>query len=272
MSRDAPRPQEIVIDPRDFISGPYTKCPKCKRPDSFGLLWVSRDSYSKRCRECRHLQGYSLPKLKKKVVYIDQFAISGIAKALSSKLGSRDTTDKFWRRLFEKVDELVKLQLVICPTSHFHEQESLFYERESLKRMYEHLSGGVTFYDPVTIRRFQVIEYFRQLQAGRTSPELRLERRHVVSGDLNEWQEKFNLTVSFEPRQEEIDELADARRNTTTALRDLVDYWKSRKGKKWRDFSRRRRSPLVNCYGKGTSPISPHCTRRIRARSALINC
>lgn len=229
-------PREVIIDPRDFISPPYTNCPKCKTPSSFGVLWITRDSYSKRCRECRYLEDYDLPHLSKKLIYIDQFAVSNIVKALSSRLGAKDTADRFWRSLFEKLDELVKLQLVVCPASSFHEQESLFYEHEALRRMYKHLSNGVTFHDAATVRRFQTDEYFRALRDGEKAPKLKMDRSIVVTGDIDEWQERLSIVVTFETTQKEIDNLAEARAKTTTALKELVAHWQTRQGAKWRDF------------------------------------
>jgi hypothetical protein len=42
--------ERITIDPREFISGPFRKCPKCGA-EQFGVLMVSGNLYVRRCRE-----------------------------------------------------------------------------------------------------------------------------------------------------------------------------------------------------------------------------
>ena len=60
--------------------------------------------------------------------------------------------DPFWQTLFERLDRLVKLQLVICPHSDVHRHESLVSGHyEALKRMTEQLSYKVGFDDVETI-------------------------------------------------------------------------------------------------------------------------
>lgn len=146
----------LKIDPRIFISPPFIKCPKCKKSDSFGVLMITGQHYTRRCRECWFTESYGLPELRKKIIYLDQFVISHMMKAINHRLGKTEKIDPFWLKLFERLDRLVKLQLIICPDSTFHRNESLLSHYQALKRMYEHLSGGVTFYDSLTIRRLQI--------------------------------------------------------------------------------------------------------------------
>lgn len=115
---------------------------------------VSGKHYVRRCRECWFTETYGLPVIKKKIIYLDQFVISEMMKAVNDKLGRKQHIDKFWVELFEKLEVLSSLQLIICPDSTFHRRESMPYEFQALKRMYEHFSHGITFYDPATIRRF----------------------------------------------------------------------------------------------------------------------
>jgi uncharacterized Zn finger protein len=75
------------IDPRDFITGPFVKCPKCGG-NEFGVLNIYDDRYMRRCRNrnCWHTVTINLPELRKKVIYIDQCAISNIMKVLSPEV------------------------------------------------------------------------------------------------------------------------------------------------------------------------------------------
>jgi ADP-heptose:LPS heptosyltransferase len=135
-----------------FYPRTYIACPKCCK-STFGVLMILKDHYCRRCRECFYPKGgqraasFPLPELNKSVIYLDQFAISNmLALNPGAKSGSQTRLDlPFWLTLFEKLDSLCKLQLIVCPDSDFHRHESMlsaFYP--PLERMYELLSGGVS--------------------------------------------------------------------------------------------------------------------------------
>ena len=76
------------FDPRDLISPPFIICPKCNQ-ELFGVISIRNNSYSRRCKNCLYPVGtnrtadYYLPNLNKKVIYLDQFAISEMMKVLN---------------------------------------------------------------------------------------------------------------------------------------------------------------------------------------------
>jgi hypothetical protein len=62
-----------------------------------------------------------------------------------------------WLELFRWLDRLVKGQLIACPESLFHQDESLVSRfRAPLKRMYEYLSGDTSFQDASYIDQSQL--------------------------------------------------------------------------------------------------------------------
>ena len=145
--------EEFRSDPRDLIGPPYQECPNCKKP-AFGVLSISGSAYSRRCRECFITRSFPLWPVTKKVVYIDQFAISNMMKVINATMQShsRAAADPFWLELFEALERVTKLQIVVCPASEAHRDESLMVPYfGALKRMYEQLSHGVTFFDADTI-------------------------------------------------------------------------------------------------------------------------
>jgi len=80
----------------------------------------------------------------KKVVYLDQFVISEIVNAIDPHAKAHARVDPFWRQVFEALERVSKLQLVVCPWSPIHRDESLLSGRcERLQQMYEHLANGV---------------------------------------------------------------------------------------------------------------------------------
>lgn len=222
----------IKIDPRIFISEPFITCPKCKK-DSFGVLMISGCGYTRRCRECWFTDRFELPKLSKKVIYLDQFAISEMMKAINKKLGKEKKVDKYWFSLFEKLEKLNKSQLIVCPDSTFHRSESMFFEVESMKRMYEHFSNGVSFYDPATIRRFQIANYFRKKTGGEYKE---IERNDIVQGRINEWLEKYHISFDFGIKDEEIESLKKSREAIFESLQKVFESWQSERRKKFNDW------------------------------------
>jgi len=97
--------------------------------------------------------------LSKKIIYIDQFALSYMVRALHPDMkatGNRNV-DIFWVRLFKKLDRLIKMQVIICPQSDFHFQESILSNFfEPLEKMYHLLSRGSKFINKYQIRKLQI--------------------------------------------------------------------------------------------------------------------
>lgn len=229
--------KKIRIDPRIFISSPYIVCPECKKDDSFGVLNIHGNSYTRRCRECWVSKSYKLPELKKKIIYLDQFVISEMMKAINDKLGKKDKIDKFYFTLFEKLEELSKAQLIVCPDSTFHKNESLlsgYYA--SLKQMYEHFSNGATFYDPATIRRFQITDCFRSFLDGKGYFFDKQHSGGIMERNINGWRDKFRISVDFKIKDEEIKSIRDSKLKVHESISGLFEEVKKQKDKKFRDW------------------------------------
>jgi len=233
----------ITVGPGTFVSSPFIKCPKCGR-NSFGVLSINSDSYSRRCKECYYPQGtkfqavYPLPKLNKKVIYIDQFAISNMMKALNprTKAYKKRTIDRFWFELFGKLHSLCKLQLIICPDSDFHKRESLtapFYE--SLKQMYELLSCGVSFYDHKKIEEIQLLEHAENWISGKSKKKLNLEVHSVIHGDINAWQSRFYISVDFPKNLDWVDDLRKSKQRMAKDLNNAFKLWQNEKNMNFED-------------------------------------
>ena len=111
-----------TIDPRIFIHGPYIRCPKCNR-QGYGVVEIGGRGYTRRCRRCWYSSRYPvLSTLQKKVIYVDQFAISNMMEAIdvTAKAHDRAAADPFWLSLFEQLERVCKLQLAVCRESYVH--------------------------------------------------------------------------------------------------------------------------------------------------------
>lgn len=218
-------PKVMRFDPRDLIGPPFEDCPKCHKPE-FGVLSIAEDSYTRRCRACWHTLRFGLPKLKKKVIYLDQFVFSNIMKILSAEAPGHEAAkaQPLWRELFETIDVLCRMQLIVCPDSTEHHSESLispFYEE--LKSTYEHFSTGISFDRPISIQHHQVMVSFSGHLNG-TPTVFDLDPRRVTHGRLHGWSDRVFVTVSGTLPHERRS-IQTARSNLQASLAGIFREW-----------------------------------------------
>jgi len=226
----------ITIDPKMFINEPFTTCPKCGK-ESFGVLSIYARHYIRRCRECWHDESYKLPPVSRKVIYLDQFAISEMMKSINPTLKKTNKVDPFFRKLFEKLDVLNKMQVIICPesTSHFDESfVSSYYP--ALKRLYEQLAHNFNFYDPETIKRFQILEDFNGW-IGLPKKPIDVGDVLTGTGDLDGWDDRFIISVSLRDQDTSLaEELRKSRDSSSDALIQIFNRWKTEKNRSFGDW------------------------------------
>lgn len=236
----------ITIDPRVFINPPYEKCPKCRK-DDYGVLGVGV-GYTRRCRACWYTQGYELPKLKRRIIYLDQFVLSNMMKSINPNIKVRSGTDiSFYRSLFEKLDRLLKLQLIACPLSSTHRDETLTAEnRDALKRITEHFSNGIRFYTNGTIQRFQIENDFKSW-LGISSVELDVNR--VIYGRLSDWSDRLIFSVNLPDYGSDlVNQIVLERKGVDDVLLPLFERWKSEKGKKFNYWLKEEQSAVGRSF------------------------
>jgi hypothetical protein len=186
--------------PREMISPPWRMCPSCGK-DKFGVHIISGSRLMRRCRDCWHKQNYQLPELRKKIIYLDQFVISNLMKLKNpaTKGHASVAADPFWRELHDLLFQLRQLQMICCPDSGSHEEES----RTSpfnieLKKTYEALSSGITFEAFDSIRSEQIGELALAWSEGR-EPVFDFDPTGILSSDPNGWNEHFYIVFGDNP-------------------------------------------------------------------------
>jgi len=192
---------EKAFDPRDLISPPFKTCPKCGH-ETFGVLTISKGSYSRRCRDCWHMvMRIPLPPVRKKIIYLDQYVVSNLMKLDNPTLQRTDklAANPFWQELRDLLTELRDLQLIVCPDSTSHVSESRISPfNAELKRTYEHLSGGITFNSFSDISNSQIVELARAWSEQR-EPIFNFDPCRVLSDDPNKWNDRFYITFHDNP-------------------------------------------------------------------------
>jgi hypothetical protein len=176
---------------------PFILCPYCEK-EEFGIWRIYPHFYLRRCNYCGYPNlnrkepeiHYQLPHLSKKIIYLDQFALSYMVRALhpEMKATGNNNADSFWIELFQKLDKLVKMQIIICPQSYFHLQESIvsnFFE--PLEKMYYLLSRGFQFVEQNLIKKQQLRESVLNWLDKSTKHFIADSLPHVFNQDINIW-------------------------------------------------------------------------------------
>ena len=106
------------------MTGPFIECPSC-HSEEYGVQMIGGKGYSRRCRACSHSSYHELPLLRKKILFLDQMAASNMMFAINpqTKQNREGRVQPVWRELFEKLDVLTRLQVVLCPEGPRQERE-----------------------------------------------------------------------------------------------------------------------------------------------------
>jgi len=160
-------------------------------------------------------------------------------KALNPGTGAQKNRSlaPFWATLFQKLNRLCKLQLIVCPESAAHNKESLvssYYQ--SLKKVYELLSQGVSFHDSDWIRDLQVNEHLRHWLDGDCEYEPELDINSIVQGEINIWTERFTINVDIPWRQEWIDDVRKQRDELSNEIGQIFVRWQTEAKKTFDDW------------------------------------
>lgn len=265
----------LKIGPADFINPPFITCPNCGK-QSYGVLGIHGDSYSRRCKDClypngqrRHDSIFPLPAIKKCVIYIDQFAISNMMKALNPETDAhkKGTLPKFWHELFARLDTLCKAQLIVCPQSFIHVDESRvtpFYN--ALKKMYELLSGDAVFQDPDSVLRSQLLQHARNWIAGNADNEIALTREDAFFRDFDHWKDRIQISMNSRIQPEWFEEYRENRQRVSEALARVFQRWTTEQDRAFEDWF----FEEICGYGKRViKSVRAHLNRQMEIHNGL---
>lgn len=246
----------LRFGPADFVHGPFVACPRCNQ-NQFGIVSISGRGFARRCKSCLYPIGtgnetlvhYPLPRLRKRIIYLDQLAISEMMKTLnpqtSANKGKRVRPE--WRAAFESLDSLCKLQLTICPDSHFHHEESYVYEHYSaLKRIYELLSHGITFRDCDSIKSTQLLRHCESWLSKESADNI-IERKDALPANVDDWRDTIYITIKSDFVSDFADDIRKDRARASARLQALFTTWKQQKGRSFKQWY----EPEIRDFGRG---------------------
>lgn len=219
------------IDPRMWISEPFVDCPKCGRPE-YGSLQISNNRWTHRCRACWHTATESLPPVERHAIYLDQMALSNMAKALDPVWkAKRGEQDPYWGDLFRKLERLVKLQVLTCPSSPIHDEESAVTEyADVLRRLREYLAGGISLRYSTQVHASQLYGGLTAFEAGRPATladYLRTGLPSIADGRLDQWSDRIQLSVNFPTSVETVDSYRSTRDKIGEVLAAWWEVWRA---------------------------------------------
>jgi len=151
-------------------------------------------------------------------------------KALNMKIKAHNKVkeDGFWLTLFEQLDTLCKLQLIVCPDSLTHFDESIVTDYfRGLRRMYELLSHGATFKNFETIERFHLVECARRWIKNLDNDDVLLDIKSIARNDVHRWQERFIISVNWDEMTDVISEIRSLNDMEDSSIKVLFSSWQS---------------------------------------------
>lgn len=190
------------------------------------MLSIFDHHYTRRCKHCTHDLRLPLPPLNKKVIYLDQFVISNMMKELdpASPSVAKGTNNGFYRMLFERLDRLFKLQLIICPDSPVQHHESVVDRRfEKLRMVFRHFSHGLGFEPPETIFHAELLDAFRRW-LGRP-PTAPLDREFALNDKYNVWNDRLRIDLNY-TLPGLAASLSKSGENRTKHMRSICERWR----------------------------------------------
>ena len=179
-----------------FERPPFKSCPQCGREEGFGILWVSSESYDRRCKFCGARATYCLPGVDKKVLYLDQFAISEIFKVKERKRRADAPHAEFWTKANDLLDQAIRRQQIICPASNIHRDETMVYrDGKALDLAHEMMGGDTSFKDTTTIEHQQIYRHLEVYLKGEEPPPFDCDVDEILYGHRNAWLPDLHITV-----------------------------------------------------------------------------
>jgi hypothetical protein len=212
-----------------FVSPPYDVCPKCGQK-FLGILSIDHNVYYKRCALCRYpgnnsiLECYNLPKIKKKIIYLDQHVICNFAFIDNSK----KNVPEFYKKLYKYIKNLFVKQAIVCPESQAHEEESSFHSGFELFRDYYRMfSGGIKFDRFLSIAEKQFNFIIECIINNCKAVDCSSIHYSILSENANKWTGKYEVVINRKMQGEWIAAWKEDKRKISVGLESLFVRFKS---------------------------------------------
>ncbi|WP_156929511.1 hypothetical protein [Paracoccus sp. J55] len=162
------------------------------------LVQLTARTASYKCASCYDVTCGEMPELNKKIIYLDQLAISQIFKIRTNTYEMSTPHYAFWKEAADLLEQCVLLQQLLCPQSDIHRDESMVFQRgNELSLAHEMLGGDTRFQSTSDIEREQVWAYLEAFLSG-SEPVLDLAVDEILDGQRNKWLSRFHVTATVD--------------------------------------------------------------------------
>ncbi len=147
----------------------------------------------------------------------------------------------FFLELFKQLDRLGKLQLIVCPRSSIHFNESIV-DRDDYRKIravYDLLSRGSKFNHHQNIYRQQILDGLQAWLQGKDTFEINLNpaRAVIVGSAVTDWDDVFRVSAEWPANEEEMaNELRSSRERLRDGLKPVIARWQQDPDKKFADW------------------------------------
>jgi hypothetical protein len=218
----------LSLDPKRLRE--IADCPVCRAAGAFRPKGVMGQYWFNRCRNCGYYQHWHLPKITKKIIYLDQLFISNMVKA----------KQPFWSDLHKRLGSLAGFQLIVCPYSDIHNEESLLSPdlRDELKVMYRSLSGTIQFRGINEIEQDQLLAAIRRWLGTSESQAARPAWHEALESDPHAWAADLQVFADFPVHESRVTDLRNRKQALHADLRSVRDLWQDEDRKFIEDVKR----------------------------------
>jgi len=195
-------------------------CPACGAKVCFGNVAVRGDHVLQGCARCKHSARILLPKIRKKILYLDQFFFSGAFRK----------GDPRFIEAAQRISQLSSAQLLIAPFSSIHEDETQLwrgYDGKSKDELMEFIKAtarGHEFSPAWDVERTQIIRAFRHFLVG-NSEIFELKDSDAVDKDIHDWDDYFRIDVGHYVGDIEL--MRDLKQESVETLIDVFPSWRN---------------------------------------------
>jgi hypothetical protein len=214
------------LNPDIFLQPPFEPCPFCSY-EEFGVWTVEGRTCTRTCRRCQYHEGRTLRPITKRLIYLDQFAITNILHAYrpETRRSPGRKVDPFWIDLAERIFHLGAWQFLACPHTLIHLEESILDDRifRYLQRIYNYLGFGVSVLFPSRVQALQIGKGFRNFLEGNDNPiDTPTED---IAWALHDWQEKWMVLPHIPDDPAAASTFRDSKTVVARDINALFDAW-----------------------------------------------
>ena len=190
-------------------------CPSCGQVGQYGNVNIRDNLLNRGCNSCGEWIRWPLPELKKEIIYLDQFFLSHAFRQ----------QERPFVEATERIKELADRQLLVCPYSSVHTDETHLWRHEQQENLYKFIkqtARGHKFSQSYEIKQNQMIESF-DLFRKQNPNNITLNERDAFHENIHKWDDYF--WIDLRPILGDLEAIRQGKSDAIAALVDLFPDW-----------------------------------------------